>query len=101
MTAEEIRVDPGRSRGGAEARLIGSAATTARSSRPRSCGRGWRGRLRDCGAPGSPWQNGYAESFHSKVATSSWMRGVRERTAGRRWVRSGRRSTIQNARTVP
>ena len=33
------------------------------------CGRGWRrpARGRLYVAPASPWQNGYAESFHSKL----------------------------------
>ena len=68
MTAEEIRVILAEVAADAEARRIGSAATTARSSRPRRCGRGWRRRARGrcTWRPASPWQNGYAESFHSK-----------------------------------
>ena len=52
-----------------EGRRIGSAATTARSSRPTRSGRvleaSGSGALYV--APASPWQNGYAESFHSKL----------------------------------
>ena len=69
MTAEDIRAilaEVAAGRGGPPA---GCGATTGRSSSPRSCGQ-W---LEDTGsgtlpvAQGSPWQNGYAESFHSKV----------------------------------
>ena len=69
MTAEDIAIILAESRPVAAARRVGCGATTGRSSLLRSCSRGWRGR-----APGrctwrraSPWQNGYAESFHSKV----------------------------------
>ena len=34
-------------------------------------------------APGSPWQNGYAESFQQGPRRVPEPRGVRERTAGR------------------
>ena len=69
MTAEEIQVILAEVAANVvEDHRIGSAATTARSSRPTAV-RSW---LEATGsgalyvAPASPWQNGYAESFHSK-----------------------------------
>ncbi len=69
MTAEEIRVILVGVATGRGAHRIGSEATTARSSWPRWCSLGWRGRarVRCTSRPASPWQNGYAESFHSKL----------------------------------
>ena len=53
-------------------------------------------------APGSPWQNGYAESFHSKVRDEFLDREEFEsEPQARALARSGRGSIIRNARTVP
>ena len=53
-------------------------------------------------APGSPWQNGYAESFHSKVRDEFLDREEFESEPQARALgRSGRGSIIRNARTVP
>ena len=52
-------------------------------------------------APASPWQNGYAESFHSKLRDEFLDREEFESEAqARAWACCGRRSTIRNARTV-
>ena len=52
-------------------------------------------------APASPWQNGFAESFHSKLR-DEFLERRSSRACRRpgRWPRSGRRSTIRNVRTV-
>ena len=53
-------------------------------------------------APGSPWQNGYAESFHSKVRDEFLDREEFESEPQARALgASGRGSIIRNARTVP
>ena len=53
-------------------------------------------------APGSPWQNGYAESFHSKVRDEFLNREEFEsEPQARALARSGKGSIIPNARTVP
>ena len=53
-------------------------------------------------APGSPWQNGYAESFHSKVRDEFLDREEFEsEPQPERSAHSGRGSIIRNARTVP
>ncbi len=49
-------------------------------------------------APGSPWQNGYAESFHSRLRESCWSaRCSRARRRRRRWRPSGRRTILTDA----
>jgi hypothetical protein len=52
-----------------EARQSSFARTTERNSQPRSCGSGWHGSTsRRCTSrPGSPWENGYIESFNGKL----------------------------------
>ena len=53
-------------------------------------------------APGSPWQNGYAESFHSKVRDEFLDREEFESEPQARALGApGRGSIIRNARTVP
>ena len=52
-------------------------------------------------APASPWQNGYAESFHSKLRDEFLDREEFEsEPQARALARCGGRSTIRNARTV-
>ena len=53
-------------------------------------------------APGSPWQNGYAESFHSKVRDEFLDREEFEsEPQARALVASGRGSIIRNAAQFP
>ncbi|WP_148591073.1 integrase core domain-containing protein [Aquisphaera giovannonii] len=69
MTSEEVARSSLATWQGAWRRRARSAATTARRSSPRPTARIWSrpapGRCR--WPPGSPWQNGYADSFHSKL----------------------------------
>lgn len=51
--------------------------------------------------PGSPWENGYAESFHSKLRTSSWAAKSSNRCVTRwPWERRGVGSTTKCDLTV-
>ena len=53
-------------------------------------------------APASPWQNGYAESFHSKVRDEFLNREEFESEPQARALGgSGKGSIIPNVRTVP
>ena len=104
MTAEDIRVIL------AEV-AAGCGGPPCRTAKRQRAGVRCRGgavvagghRLRDLArAPGSPWQNGYAESFHSKVRDEFLNREEFESEPQARASGAlGWRSTIPNARTVP
>ena len=104
MTAEDIRVilaEVAAGRGGPPCRMRSDNGPEFVAEVVRS----W---LEDTGsgtwpvAPGSPWQNGYAESFHSKVRDEFLNREEFESEPQARALGcSGWRSTIPNARTVP
>ena len=104
MTAEEIRVILAEVAAGVAAPAMPGAQRQRPGVRGRSGAVVAGGfRLRDMvrGA-GSPWQNGYAESFHSKVRDEFLNREEFESEPQARALgRSGGRSTIPNARTVP
>ncbi len=104
MTAEDIRIilaEVAARRGGPPCRM---RSDNGPDSRPRWCGRGWRGP-----APGRCTSRRRARGrtdtrsrFTASSATSSsTARSSRTNRRPGRWPRSGRRSIIPNARTVP
>ena len=74
MTAEDIRIILAEVAAGAAARRVGSVATTARSSWPKWCARGWRGRVpvRCTWRRGAPGRTVTRSHSIARFATNSW-----------------------------
>ena len=104
MTTEDIRIILAEVERGTAARRVGSGATNG----PEFVAQVVRSWLEGTGsgplyvAPGSPWQNGYAESFQSKVRDEFLDREEFEsEPQARALAHIGGESLIRNARTVP
>ena len=103
MTAEEIRgilADVAAGRGGPPHRVRSDNGPEFAAEAVRNWLEGTGSRALYV-APASPWQNGFAESFHSKLRDEFLDREEFEsEPQARALARSGGRSTIRNVRTV-